>query len=82
MLDEPTLGIAPVLVVQNFLAIAKIREEGTTVLLVEQNTRRALAAAQRAYVLVTGEVALSGSAKELADDPRVKGAYLGDHAHD
>jgi branched-chain amino acid transport system ATP-binding protein len=82
MLDEPSLGIAPVLVDQIFLAIAKIREEGTTVLLVEQNTRRALAAAQRAYVLVTGEVALTGRAKDLAADPRVKGAYLGDHAHD
>jgi len=81
MLDEPSLGIAPVLVDQIFQAIARIREEGTTVLLVEQNTRRALAAAQRAYVLVTGEVALTGSAQELADDPRVKGAYLGDKAH-
>ena len=81
MLDEPSLGIAPVLVDQIFQAIARIREQGTTVLLVEQNTRRALAAAQRAYVLVTGEVALSGTAKALADDPRVKGAYLGDAAH-
>ncbi len=81
MLDEPSLGIAPVLVDQIFEAIEKIRRAGTTVLLVEQNTRRALAAAQRAYVLVTGEVLLSGDAAELAQDPRVKGAYLGEGVH-
>ncbi len=82
MLDEPSLGIAPVLVDQIFEGIEKIRATGTTILLVEQNTRRALAAAQRAYVLVTGEIVLSGDAKTLADDPRVKGAYLGEVAHD
>jgi ABC-type branched-subunit amino acid transport system ATPase component len=81
MLDEPSLGIAPVLVDQIFEGIEKIRKEGTTVLLVEQNTRRALAAAQRAYVLVTGEIVLSGSARELRDDERVKGAYLGESVH-
>ncbi|MBI5513071.1 MAG: ATP-binding cassette domain-containing protein [Deltaproteobacteria bacterium] len=77
LLDEPSLGIAPVLVDQIFEAIARIRAQGTTILLVEQNTRRALAAAQRAYVIVTGEIALSGTARELAEDPRVQGAYLG-----
>ncbi len=81
LLDEPSLGIAPVLVDQIFEAIARIRARGTTILLVEQNTRRALGAAQRAYVLVTGEVALSGDAADLADDPRVQGAYLGEAAH-
>jgi branched-chain amino acid transport system ATP-binding protein len=81
MLDEPSLGIAPVLVDQIFEGIEKIRREGTTVLLVEQNTRRALGAAQRAYVLVTGEIVLSGSAKDLRDDERVKGAYLGESVH-
>ncbi|MFO0608637.1 MAG: ATP-binding cassette domain-containing protein [Polyangiales bacterium] len=81
LLDEPSLGIAPVLVDQIFEAIGRIRAQGTTVLLVEQNTRRALAAAQRAYVLVTGEVALSGDARSLADDPRVQGAYLGESVH-
>jgi ABC-type branched-subunit amino acid transport system ATPase component len=81
MLDEPSLGIAPVLVDQIFEGIEKIRRGGTTILLVEQNTRRALAAAQRAYVLVTGEILLSGTAAELAEDPRVKGAYLGEAVH-
>jgi branched-chain amino acid transport system ATP-binding protein len=80
MLDEPSLGIAPVLVDQIFEAIDGIRRKGTTILLVEQNTRRALAAAQRAYVLVTGEVVLSGDAATLATDPRVQGAYLGEGA--
>jgi ABC-type branched-subunit amino acid transport system ATPase component len=80
LLDEPSLGIAPVLVDQIFEAIARIRAQGMTILLVEQNTRRALGAAQRAYVMVTGEVALSGEARALADDARVKGAYLGGHA--
>ncbi len=78
LLDEPSLGIAPVLVDQIFEAIGRIRAKGMTVLLVEQNTRRALKAAQRAYVLVTGEVVLSGAARDLAEDPRVKGAYLGE----
>jgi branched-chain amino acid transport system ATP-binding protein len=78
MLDEPSLGIAPVLVDQIFEGIEKIRQRGTTILLVEQNTRRALGAAQRAYVLVTGNIVLSGDANELADDDRVKGAYLGE----
>lgn len=81
MLDEPSLGIAPVLVDQIFEGIEKIRRTGTTILLVEQNTRRALGAAQRAYVLVTGEIVLSGDATELAEDPRVKGAYLGEAVH-
>jgi branched-chain amino acid transport system ATP-binding protein len=81
MLDEPSLGIAPVLVDQIFEGIEKIRQRGTTILLVEQNTRRALGAAQRAYVLVTGNIVLSGDAKELGEDERVKGAYLGEAVH-
>ncbi len=81
MLDEPSLGIAPVLVDQIYEGIEKIRRGGTTILLVEQNTRRALGAAQRAYVLVTGEIVLSGPATELAEDPRVKDAYLGEAVH-
>ncbi len=81
LLDEPSLGIAPVLVDQIFEAIGRIRAQGMTILLVEQNTRRALAAAQRAYVLVTGEIVLSGDAAELYDDPRVQGAYLGESVH-
>jgi branched-chain amino acid transport system ATP-binding protein len=77
LLDEPSLGLAPKLVGEIFAAIRSIAAGGLTILLVEQNTRLALATAARAYVLVTGEVVLSGEAKALADDPRVRSAYLG-----
>lgn len=77
LLDEPSLGIAPKLVQQIFEAIAKIASSGTTILLVEQNTRLALKYAKRAYVLRTGEIAMSGAAKELADNEEIKAAYLG-----
>ena len=77
LLDEPSLGIAPKLVHQIFEAIGRIARAGVTILLVEQNTRLALRAAQRAYVLRAGEVALSGAARDLADDPEIRAAYLG-----
>jgi branched-chain amino acid transport system ATP-binding protein len=77
LLDEPSLGIAPKLVQQIFHAIAEIAKSGVTILLVEQNTRIALATSQRAYVLRTGEVALEGDAKELASNPEIQAAYLG-----
>ena len=77
LLDEPSLGLAPKLVTEIFAGIRDIAARGTTILLVEQNTRLALETAQRAYVLVSGEVAMSGAAAELRDDPRVKDAYLG-----
>jgi len=77
LLDEPSLGIAPVLVQQIFEAIRQIAAAGVTILLVEQNTRLALATARRAYVLRTGEIALSGDAKELAKNPDIQKAYLG-----
>jgi branched-chain amino acid transport system ATP-binding protein len=77
LLDEPSLGLAPQLVEQIFDVIADIREGGTTVLLVEQNAAMALDVADRAYVLESGQVQLSGEARELADDPRVREAYLG-----
>jgi branched-chain amino acid transport system ATP-binding protein len=77
LLDEPSLGLAPKLVGEIFAAIREIAASGLTILLVEQNTRLALETAARAYVLVTGEVVLSGSSRELQDDPRVKAAYLG-----
>ena len=77
LLDEPSLGIAPKLVAQIFSAIRKIADEGTTILLVEQNTRLALEFAARAYVLETGEIAMSGESATLRDDPRVREAYLG-----
>jgi branched-chain amino acid transport system ATP-binding protein len=77
LLDEPSLGLSPKLVGEIFAAIREIAASGMTILLVEQNTRLALETASRAYVLVTGELALSGNARELKDDPRVKAAYLG-----
>ena len=78
LLDEPSLGLAPKLVEQIFEAIVEVARGGLTILLVEQNTRHALETASRAYVLVTGELALSGACAELREDARVKGAYLGE----
>jgi len=77
LLDEPSLGIAPVLVQQIFAAIGRIAEAGVTVVVVEQNTRMALAASRRAYVLQTGEIVLSGASAELAENPEVQRVYLG-----
>jgi branched-chain amino acid transport system ATP-binding protein len=77
LLDEPSLGIAPKLVQDIFEAITQIARAGVTILLVEQNTRIALATAHRAYVLRTGEIALSGDARDLAADPEIQAAYLG-----
>ncbi len=77
LLDEPSLGIAPKLVQQIFAAIREIAAAGVTILVVEQNTRIALATARRAYVLRTGEIALSGDAKDLAANPEIQAAYLG-----
>jgi branched-chain amino acid transport system ATP-binding protein len=81
LLDEPSLGLAPKLVGEIFDAIRLIAKDGLTILLVEQNTRLALETASRAYVLVTGEIILSGDSTELAADPRVKAAYLGGEVH-
>ncbi len=77
LLDEPSLGLAPKLVAEIFRAIREIAQGGMTILLVEQNTRLALATAARAYVLVTGELVLSGKSEELKSDPRLEAAYLG-----
>jgi branched-chain amino acid transport system ATP-binding protein len=77
LLDEPSLGIAPKLVQQIFQAIRAIAESGVTIMLVEQNTRIALQVSHRAYVLRTGEIALSGPSKELAANKEVQAAYLG-----
>lgn len=76
-LDEPSLGLSPLFTRNIFKIVRQIRDQGTAVLLVEQNARQALRLADRAYVLETGRVALEGRAAELADDPRVKAAYLG-----
>ena len=77
MLDEPSLGLAPLIVKEIFATIAAINRDGTTVLLVEQNTRQALALSRRGYVLENGRVALVGSGAELLDNAHVKRAYLG-----
>jgi len=77
LLDEPSLGLAPLLVREIFRVMTDLREYGTTILLVEQNARAALRIADRAYVLETGKVALEGTAEELLADERVQSAYLG-----
>jgi branched-chain amino acid transport system ATP-binding protein len=77
LMDEPSLGLAPLLVGRIFEVIARLKEAGVTMLLVEQNARKALEVADRAYVMETGTIALSGSAKELASNPEVERAYLG-----
>jgi branched-chain amino acid transport system ATP-binding protein len=77
LLDEPSMGLSPVLVRDIFHIIVDINKAGTTVLLVEQNAYMALSVASRAYVLETGRIILSGSGKELLGDPRVRKAYLG-----
>ncbi|HHY93755.1 MAG TPA: ABC transporter ATP-binding protein [Firmicutes bacterium] len=78
LLDEPSLGLAPLLTKAIFQTIREINEQGVTILLVEQNVRAALHLAHRAYVLETGRLALSGTARELSQDMRVRKAYLGE----
>jgi branched-chain amino acid transport system ATP-binding protein len=77
LLDEPSMGLAPMVIQQIFRIISEINQQGTTVLLVEQNAQQALARSDRAYILETGEVTKSGSGRELLTDPAVKSAYLG-----
>ena len=77
MLDEPSMGLAPILVDQIFDIIKALHDDGTTILLVEQNARKALQIADRAYVLETGNITLSGTGAELASSDAVKKAYLG-----
>ena len=78
VMDEPSMGLSPILVSEIFDIIESIRNDGTTVLLVEQNAKKALAIADRAYVLETGKIVLSGAASELINDESVKKAYLGE----
>ncbi|MCX7307932.1 MAG: ABC transporter ATP-binding protein [Afipia sp.] len=77
MLDEPSLGLAPLIVADIFRIVGELRQAGVAVLLVEQNARAALAIADRAYVMELGEFIMNGSAKEISDDPRVAASYLG-----
>lgn len=78
LMDEPSMGLSPLLVSEIFDIIKVINESGTTVLLVEQNAKKALSIADRAYVLETGNITLSGDAKDLINDESVKKAYLGE----
>ena len=77
LMDEPSMGLSPLLVKEIFAIIKEVHEQGMTVLLVEQNAKMALAIADRAYVLETGHITISGDAKVLLNDSRVKKAYLG-----
>ena len=78
LLDEPSLGLAPLIVKQIFETIAKVAADGMTVFLVEQNANQALKLAHRGYVLVNGEIKLAGTGAELRQNPEVRKAYLGE----
>ncbi|MEO5664815.1 MAG: ABC transporter ATP-binding protein [Nocardioides sp.] len=77
LLDEPSMGLAPMLIQQIFNIISEIAEQGTTILVVEQNAKQALSRADRAYVLETGKIVKTGTGVQLLDDPSVREAYLG-----
>ncbi len=77
MMDEPSMGLSPILVEEIFNIIKEINSQGTSILLVEQNAQMALKVSNRAYVIETGRIVLSGTAKEIAENPQVKTAYLG-----
>ncbi|MBX3641594.1 MAG: ABC transporter ATP-binding protein [Rubrivivax sp.] len=78
LLDEPSMGLSPIMVDKIFEVVADIHQRGTTVLLVEQNASRALQLANRGYVMESGEITMHGDAKKLLDDPKVRAAYLGE----
>ena len=79
LLDEPSLGLAPNLVLLIFDLIKSINQQGTSILLIEQNANMALSIAHRAYVMETGTITLSGDAQQLKNDDKVRKAYLGGH---
>ena len=78
LLDEPSMGLSPIMVDKIFEVVSTIHDQGTTILLVEQNASRALQLADRGYVMESGEVTMSGDAKQLLNDPKVRAAYLGE----
>jgi branched-chain amino acid transport system ATP-binding protein len=78
LMDEPSMGLAPVLVQQNFEIIQEVNRQGTTVFVVEQNANMALSVADRGYVLQTGKVVLADTAKDLLKNPQMREAYLGE----
>jgi branched-chain amino acid transport system ATP-binding protein len=77
LLDEPSMGLAPMFIAQIFEIIKEIKKQGVTILLVEQNAAKALAVADRAYVLETGNISMEGTGAQLLNDPAVRAAYLG-----
>ena len=79
LLDEPSMGLAPILVEEIFAIIKEINAQGVSILLVEQNALMALSVAHRGYVLETGNIVLTGTGQELLENPRVQSAYLGGH---
>lgn len=81
LLDEPSMGLAPILVEEIFEIIKRINAQGTSILLVEQNAAMALSVAHRGYVLETGSIVLEGSAQDVLDNPQVQAAYLGEQGH-
>jgi branched-chain amino acid transport system ATP-binding protein len=78
LLDEPSMGLAPMIIQQIFQIISKIREQGTTVFVVEQNAQQALRLADRGYVMENGRIVFSDNAANLLEDPRVRAVYLGE----
>ena len=78
MLDEPSLGLAPIIVADIFRTIGELRAAGVSVLLVEQNAQAALKIADRAYVMDSGEIIMTGVGRDMLDDPKVRAAYLGE----
>jgi len=80
LLDEPSMGLAPLMVQKVFGTVLAIAKEGVTILLIEQNAKLALEVSRRGYVMESGEITISGSARELLSDPKVRAAYLGEAA--
>ena len=78
LMDEPSMGLSPIMVDKIFEVVDTIHKQGTTILLVEQNASRALSLANRGYVMDSGEVTMSGPARQLLEDPKVRAAYLGE----
>lgn len=78
LLDEPSMGLSPLMVEKIFEVVKEVAKQGVTILLVEQNARLALQIADRAYVMESGLITISGDAKTMLDDPRVRAAYLGE----
>jgi branched-chain amino acid transport system ATP-binding protein len=78
LLDEPSMGLSPIMVDKIFEVVRDVSSQGVTILLVEQNARRALQIADRAYVMDSGEIIMTGVGRDMLDDPKVRAAYLGE----